>query len=103
MPEPYTEIHNRQTLFEPGKQSRIMPNAPAGLLYPGDPGVPHGLIPTDKKAFAPRVGLAWDPAGDGKLLVTSSYGIFYEPYYTGQGGPFAGGDQCSSVTSEPRR
>ncbi len=87
LPEPYTEIHNRQTLFEPGKQSRIMPNAPAGLLYPGDPGVPGGLIPTDKKAFAPRVGVAWDPAGDGKLLVTSSYGIFYEPYYTGQGGP----------------
>ena len=25
--------------------------------------------------------------GNGKLLVTSAYGIFYEPYYTGQGGP----------------
>lgn len=87
LPEPYTEIHNRQSLFEPGKQSRIMPNAPAGLLYPGDPGVPGGLIPTDKKAFAPRVGVAWNLAGDGKTLVTSSYGIFYEPYYTGQGGP----------------
>ncbi len=34
-------------------------SAPAGLLYPGDPGVPGGLIPTEKKAFAPRVGLAW--------------------------------------------
>ena len=59
----------------------------AGLLYPGDPGVPAGLIPTDMKAFAPRVGFAWDPNGDGKWLVTSAYGIFYEPYYTGQGGP----------------
>lgn len=87
LPQPYTEIHNRQTLFEPGKQSQIMPNAPAGLLYPGDSGVPGGLIPTDKKAFAPRVGIAWDPSSDGRTLVTSSYGIFYEPYYTGQGGP----------------
>jgi hypothetical protein len=87
LPEPYTEIHNRMTLFEPGKKSQVLPNAPAGLLYPGDPGVPAGLIPTDKKAFAPRVGIAWDPKGEGKLLVTAAYGIFYEPYYTGQGGP----------------
>jgi outer membrane receptor protein involved in Fe transport len=87
LPEPYTEIHNRMSLFEPGKKSQILPNAPAGLLYPGDPGVPAGLIPTNKKAFAPRVGIAWDPTGKGKLLITSAYGIFYEPYYTGQGGP----------------
>ncbi|MFP5238004.1 MAG: carboxypeptidase regulatory-like domain-containing protein [Acidobacteriota bacterium] len=87
LPEPYTEIHNRLSLFEPGKQSQVMPNAPAGLLYPGDPGVTAGLIPTDMKAFAPRVGIAWDPTGAGKWLVSSAYGIFYEPYYTGQGGP----------------
>jgi len=87
LPEPYTEIHNRTSLFEPGKQSRVLPNAPTGLLYPGDPGVPAGLIPTDMKAFAPRLGVAWDPSGHGKLLITAAYGIFYEPYYTGQGGP----------------
>jgi len=87
LPIPYTEIHNRLSLFEPGKKSQVMPNAPAGLLYPGDPGVPAGLIPTDMKAFAPRFGIAWDPNGNGKLLITSAYGIFYEPYYTGQGGP----------------
>ena len=87
LPEPYTEIHRRQSLFEPGKKSTVLPNAPAGLLYPGDAGVPAGLIPTDKKAFAPRLGLAWDPDGHAKSLVTASYSIFYEPYYTGQGGP----------------
>jgi outer membrane receptor protein involved in Fe transport len=87
LPLPYTETHNLLSLFEPGKQSRVLPNAPAGLLYPGDPGVPAGLIPADKKAFAPRFGVAWDPTGNGKLLITSAYGIFYEPYYTGQGGP----------------
>jgi hypothetical protein len=87
LPFPYTEIHNRQTLWIPVRQSVVMANAPPGLLYPGDPGVPAGLIPTFKKGFAPRVGVAWDPTGSGKWLVTSAYGIYYEPYYTGQGGP----------------
>jgi len=87
MPSPYTEIHNRQTLWIPGRQSTVMPNAPEDLLYPGDKGVPRGLIPTFRKGFAPRIGLAWDPTGKSKWLVTSAYGLFYEPYYTGQGGP----------------
>jgi hypothetical protein len=87
LPSPYTEIHNRQNLFVPGAQSRVFPSAPAGLLYPGDPGVPGGLIPADKKAFAPRIGLAWDPTGSARWLVSAAYGIFYEPYYTGVGGP----------------
>jgi hypothetical protein len=87
LPFPYTEIHNRQNLFEPGVQSVVFPSAPAGLVYPGDPGVPRGLIPTEKTAFAPRVGLAWDPRGNGLWLVTASYGIFFDPYYNGQGGP----------------
>ena len=63
------------------------PDAPTGLLYPGDQGVPRGLIHTQKTAFAPRVGVAWDPTGNGQWLVTAAYGIFYDPYYTGQGGP----------------
>lgn len=87
LPFPYTEIKNRQTLFIPGRQSTVVPSAPTGLLYPGDAGVPPGLIPKFKKGFAPRVGFAWDPTGGSKWLVTSAYGIFYEPYYTGQGGP----------------
>ncbi len=87
LPFPYTEIKNRLTLWVPGRQSTVMPSAPPGLLYPGDQGVPAGLIPTEKKAFAPRVGIAWDPTGSGNWLVTSAYGIYYEPYYTGQGGP----------------
>jgi hypothetical protein len=87
LPFPYTEIHNRQSLWVPGRQSTVIPDAPQDLLYPGDAGVPAGLIPTFKKGFAPRVGFAWDPTGSAKWLVTSSYGIFYEPYYTGQGGP----------------
>jgi hypothetical protein len=31
--------------------------------------------------------VAIDPTGTGSWLVTSAYGMYYEPYYTGQGGP----------------
>jgi hypothetical protein len=87
LPFPYTEVKNRVNLFEPGVQSIVHPEAPAGLVYPGDPGVPRGLIQTKTNAFAPRVGVAWDPTGNGKWRVSSAYGIFYDPFYTGQGGP----------------
>ena len=87
LPFPATENKNRVNLFVPGAQSKVIPDAPAGLLYPGDPGVPAGLIPAQKTAFAPRAGFAWDPLGDAKTVVSAAYGIFYEPYYTGEGGP----------------
>ncbi|HEY2456882.1 MAG TPA: TonB-dependent receptor, partial [Candidatus Acidoferrum sp.] len=67
VPSPYTENRNRQNLWIPGRQSTVFPTAPVGLLYPGDKGVPDGLIPTQWNAFAPRVGLAWDVTGKGEL------------------------------------
>jgi Carboxypeptidase regulatory-like domain/TonB dependent receptor-like, beta-barrel len=35
-------------------------------------------IPSDKNNVAPRIGLAWDPKGDGKTVIRSSYGMFYD-------------------------
>jgi hypothetical protein len=35
-------------------------------------------IQTDTHMFQPRVGLAWDPRGDGKSVVRASYGIFFD-------------------------
>jgi Carboxypeptidase regulatory-like domain/TonB dependent receptor len=35
-------------------------------------------IQTDTNNVQPRVGIAWDPWGDGKTIVRGSYGLFYD-------------------------
>lgn len=40
-------------------------------------GITQG-IPRDSNNVAPRVGVAWDPKGDGKTVIRSSYGMFYD-------------------------
>jgi hypothetical protein len=71
--------HFDQSLFTQNSTSKVYVNAPAGLIFPGDPGFPGMSNVFAKKAdFAPRVGVAWDPRGDGRTTIRASYGIFYD-------------------------
>jgi len=35
-------------------------------------------IQTDTHMFQPRIGLAWDPKGDGKTVIRSSFGMYFD-------------------------
>jgi hypothetical protein len=50
-----------------------------GILI-GGRGSPYGdaVQETAKKAVAPRIGIAWDPRGNGKTAIRSGFGIFYD-------------------------
>ena len=52
------------------------------MLFPGDPGVTSRLVPADKNNFAPRIGIAWDPFGNGRLGIRAAYGLFFEDHRT---------------------
>jgi hypothetical protein len=62
----------------PGLQSQRYPNAPQGLVFPGDPGAPAGWYYPDRKNFAPRVGFALDPYGNGRASLRGGFGVFFD-------------------------
>lgn len=80
------EIYGRIQQFRPdayaaGVQSTVIPTAPAGLFFVGDSynsiNVPSNGQNGDMNNFAPRVGVAWDPTGSGKMSLRAGGGVFY--------------------------
>jgi len=76
-----TETRGELAAFRPREQSVIFPNAPVGLVVPGDPGVPEATYPNHYWTFAPRVGVAYDLTGNGKMAIRAGYGIYSDYQY----------------------
>jgi hypothetical protein len=84
-------VHFERALYDAKVKSTIYPNAPAGFIFPGDPQYTEGNRFTSRHLahFAPRLGLAWDPSGNGKMTIRAAGGIFFDTqemwYYGGTG------------------
>ncbi|MEW5980314.1 MAG: carboxypeptidase-like regulatory domain-containing protein [Acidobacteriota bacterium] len=71
--------------FVPGLQSRVLPDAPQGLIFAGA-GVSdigrNKLLGNDLNNFGPRFGFAWKVFGDDRTVVRGGFGVYYQsvPY-----------------------
>jgi len=75
---PKSDTLGRTFSIVPGIQSTRFPNAPEGLVFPGDKGAPSGVNFPDRNDWAPRIGFAWNPDGHGRTSVRGGFGVFYD-------------------------
>jgi hypothetical protein len=90
----YLQHYFLQSAYDPSKAVSIVTNAPGsarqgsivpnsgdpynGLIEEGAKGLPLGGIKHRWNNFAPRIGIAFDPSGSGKMSIRGGFGMFYE-------------------------
>ena len=87
---PYVEDNNHLAALHPGQQSTVQPNAPVGLVYPGDANTPRSTYYADTNNVSPRLGVIYDPTGSGKTSIRAAWGIYFDSV-PGQGDFFQNG------------
>lgn len=102
---PETDTHGYSFSIVPGRQSVKFPGAPLGFLVPGDPGAPRGWYYPDYTNLSPRIGIAWDPFGDGKTSIRGGGGLFFDTLngwmsdWATDEAPWAGGQDFTFLPS----
>lgn len=89
LPLPVLAINDASMQYRPGSKSTVYVNAPPGVLFYGDPGIPRAGRNAVKNLFAPRVGLAYTLTGDQKTVIRAGYGIYFNPSWSNIQGQFA--------------
>ena len=67
-------------LFLQNWHSSVFPSAPAGLIFTGDSENKYGkaLTAAHWATFSPRLGVVWDPNGDGKQTIRASFSLIHD-------------------------
>jgi hypothetical protein len=109
--EPWFPPHSlpdaRTAVFSAGQQSKVYPNAPVGLLYSGDAGVPRGGYYSEASNLVPRLGIAWQPHALPNTSIRAAVGMFIVPYeftsynHIGSNAPFSPTFDLISQPGEP--
>jgi hypothetical protein len=73
---PTTEKYNQESSFSP---------LTGGMIQAGQNGIGSNLWNPRYRNFAPRLGLSWQPFGDGKTVIHAGAGIFYNAPTSGNG------------------
>ncbi len=90
-----TSVGGRGAAFVAGQQSAMYPNAPTGLIFPGDKGMNAQLRPSNYGYWEPRVGVAYQPHNLPRTSFHAGFGLFsgpvaYSSYnHVADVGPFA--------------
>lgn len=69
----------RGSVFVPGQKSTVFPNAPVGMVFPGDKGITDGLMKTTYGYFEPRIGIAFQPRSLTHTSFRAGFGLFTAP------------------------
>jgi hypothetical protein len=67
----------RGVVYNPGQQSSVFPNAPVGLVFPGDRGVPNSLATNTYGYFEPRLAVAYQ--ANSRTAIRAGFGMFTAP------------------------
>jgi hypothetical protein len=85
---PWHDLVGRIQVFDmdaylAGTRSTQYVNAPPGLFFRGDPGIPEDGTKPDMNNFSGRFGFAWDVTGDGRTSIRGGGGMFYDTHLQG--------------------
>jgi len=75
-----------QADFVANKTSSVYPNAPAGALFYGDPGVTRQFTNNSYLQLSPNVGISFDPDGNGKTVIRTGGALMFDnpAFFTSQ-------------------
>ena len=86
---PRTDASDRQNGFDLTAINPIC-NCPGTITFAGRDGQGRTVYDGDYNNFSPRLGFAWQPSGDGKTVVRSSFGLNFGPPLPGSNNTAAG-------------